>query len=238
MASSKRKGWWEENVENADKSAKRQKNFDEEICSNSSNSEPPEIEIDEKSWKKIMSDNDESHVSEPWPGGMFSNQTGTSLCGGYNLPPALNEIGLMYSPRYSDGFEQEEPKNTPNSRNSNSKVFDDDKEDVPLQVRFSKKSLKSARRKAGSPKTKNEEEKSLSKESKDEPEDNNTELEIDEEKIQLAQSFEEQNLESNQKNSNTDEEKTLKVSAPSAVALTSGQTIIFPSRERPLMIDV
>ena len=218
MASSKRKGWWEENVENDDKSAKRPKNLDEENGSNSSNSEPPEIEIDEKSWNKIMSDNDESHVSEPWPGGMFSNQTGTSLCGGYNLPPALNEIGLMYSPRNSDSFEQEEPKNTPKSRDSNNEVIED-KEDVPLQVRFSKKSLKSARRKAGRPKTKNEEEKSLSKESKDEPKDNNNSiLEIDEDKIQLAQSYEEQNLESNQKNSNTDEEKTLKAHEHSAVA--------------------
>ena len=117
--SSKRKGWWEENVENEDKSAKRPKNLDEENCSNSSNSEPPEIEIDEKSWNKIMSDNDESLVSEPWAGGMFSNQVGTSLRGGYNLPPALNEIGLMYSPRNSDSFEQEEPKNTPKSRDSN-----------------------------------------------------------------------------------------------------------------------
>ena len=96
-------------------------------------------------------------------------------------------------------------------------VIDEDEEDVPLKVRFSKKSLKSARKKAGRPKTKNEEEKSLSKESKDEPKDNNTELEIDEDKIKLAQSYEEQNLESNQKNSNTDEEKPLKVHAPSAV---------------------
>ena len=92
--SSKRKGWWEENVENEDKSAKRPKNLDEENCSNSSNSEHPEIEIDEISWNKIMSDNDESHVSEPWAGGTLSNQVGTSLRGGYNLPPALNEIGL------------------------------------------------------------------------------------------------------------------------------------------------
>ena len=185
--SSKRKGWWEENVENEDKSAKRPKNLDEENCSNSANYEPPEIEIDEKSWNKIMSDNDESHVSESLPGEMFSNQVGTSLCGGYNLPPALNEIGSMYSPIYSDSFEQEEPKNTLKSRD-----------------------------------LKNEEEKSLSKESKDEPKDNNTELEIDEDKIQLAQSYEEQNLESNQKNSNTDEEETLKESAPSANAPTSG----------------
>ena len=96
-------------------------------------------------------------------------------------------------------------------------IIDEDEEDVPLKVRFSKKSLKSARKKAGRPKTKNEEEKSLSKESKDEPKDNNTELKIDEDKIQLAQSYEEQNLESNQKNSNTDEEKPLKVHAPSAV---------------------
>ena len=96
--SSKRKGWWEENVENEDKSAKRPKNLDEENYSSSSNSEPPEIEVDEKSWNKILSDNEESHVSEPWDGGMFSNQVGTSLRGGYNLPPALNEIGLMYSP--------------------------------------------------------------------------------------------------------------------------------------------
>ena len=198
--SSKRKGWWEENVENEDKSVKRPKNLDEENCSNSSNSETPEIEIDEKSWNKIMSDNDESHVSEPWVGGTLSNQVGTSLRGGYNLPPALNEIGLMYSPRNSDSFEQEEPKNTPKSRDSN-----EDEENVPLQVRFSKKSLKSARRKAQRPKTKDEEKKSLSKESKDEPKDNNSELEIDEDKIKLAQSYEEQNLESNQKNSNTDE---------------------------------
>ena len=106
-------------------------------------------------------------------------------------------------------------------------VIDEDEEDVSLQVRFSKKSLKSARRKAGRPKTKNEEDKSLSKESKDEPEDNNTELEIDEEKIQLAQSFEEQNLESNQKNSNTDEEKLLRAPAPSAVASTSGNVLIY-----------
>ena len=198
--SSKRKGWWEENVENEDKSVKRPKNLDEENCSNSSNSETPEIEIDEKSWNKIMSDNDESLVSEPWAGGMFSNQVGTSLRGGYNLPPALNEIGLMYSPGNNDSFEQEEPKNTPKSRDSN-----EDEENVPLQVRFSKKSLKSARRKAERPKTKDEEKKSLSKESKDEPKDNNSELEIDEDKIKLAQSYEEQNLESNQKNSNTDE---------------------------------
>ena len=106
-------------------------------------------------------------------------------------------------------------------------VIDEDEEDVPLKVRFSKKFLKSARKKAGRPKTKNEEEKSLSKESKDEPKDNNTELEIDEDKIKLAQSYEEQNLESNQKNSNTDEEKPLKAPAPSAVAPTSGQTLIF-----------
>ena len=198
--SSKRKGWWEENVENEDKSVKRPKNLDEENCSNSSNSETPEIEIDEKSWNKIMSDNDESHVSEPWVGGTLSNQVGTSLRGGYNLPPALNEIGLMYSPVNNDSFEQEEPKNTPKSRDSN-----EDEENVPLQVRFSKKSLKSARRKAERPKTKDEEKKSLSKESKDEPKDNNSELEIDEDKIKLAQSYEEQNLESNQKNSNTDE---------------------------------
>ena len=198
--SSKRKGWWEENVENEDKSAKRPKNLDEENCSSSSNSEPPEIEIDEKSWNKITSDNDESHVSEPWVGGTLSNQVGTSLRGGYNLPPALNEIGLMYSPGNNDSFEQEEPKNTPKSRDSN-----EDEKNVPLQVRFSKKSLKSARRKAERPKTKDEEKKSLSKESKDEPKDNNSELEIDEDKIKLAQSYEEQNLESNQKNSNTDE---------------------------------
>ena len=202
IGSSKRKA--EENVENEDKSAKRQfikqevlddyiknvnenfdnqnsENMDEQNCSNSSNSEPPEIEFDEKSWNKTMSDNDESHVSEPWPGGMFSNQVGTSLCGGYNLPPALNEIELMYSPRYSDGFEQEEAKNTPKSRDSNNEVID-----------------------------------------------NNSELEIVEDKIQSAQSYEEQNLESNQKNSNTDEEKPLKAPAPSVVAPTSGQTRIFP----------
>ena len=226
---SKRKGWWEENVENEDKSAKRPKNLDEENCSNSSNYEPPEIEIDEKSWNKIMSDNDESHVSGPLAGEMFSNQVGTSLCGGYNLPPALNQIGLMYSPRYSDGSEQEEPKNTLKSRDSNNEVIDKDEEDVPLQVRFSKKSLKSARRKAGRP---------LSKESKDESKDNNTELEIDEDKIQLAQSYEEQNLDSNQKNSNTDEEKTLKASAPSAVAPTSGQTLIFPLSKGTSINDV
>ena len=37
-------------------------------------------------------------------------------------------------------------------------------------------------------------------------------LEIDEDEIQLAPSYEEQNLENNPKNSNTDEEKPLKVS--------------------------
>ena len=95
-------------------------------------------------------------------------------------------------------------------------VIHEDEEDVPLQVRF-EKILEIARRKEGRPKTKNEEEKSLVKESKDEPKDNNTELEIDEDKIQLAQSYEEQILESNQKNSNTEEEKALKVHAPSAV---------------------
>ena len=57
--------------------------------------------------------------------------------------------------------------------------------------------------------TKNEDE-SLSKEPKDGPKDNNSELEIDE--IPSTQSYEVQNLESNPKNSNTDEEKTLKVS--------------------------
>ena len=107
-------------------------------------------------------------------------------------------------------------------------VIDKEEENVPLQVRFSKKSLKSARRKTGRPKTKNEEEKSLSKELKDEPKDNNTELKIDKNKIQLAQSYEEQNLENNQKNSKTDEETALKAPAPSAVAPTSGQTLIFP----------
>ena len=96
-------------------------------------------------------------------------------------------------------------------------VIHEDEEDVPLQVRF-EKILEIARRKEGRPKTKNEEEKSLSK-AKDEPKYNNTELEIDEDKIQLAQSFEEQNLESNQKNSNTDEEIALKAHAPSVVAL-------------------
>ena len=32
------------------------------------------------------------------PGGTFSNQVGTSLCGGYNLPSLIG-IGLMYLPK-------------------------------------------------------------------------------------------------------------------------------------------
>ena len=172
----------DEYIENVNQNFDNQnsKKLDEQNCTNSS--EQPEVEFDEKSWIRIMSDNDdESHVSEPRHGGMFLNQVGTSLCGGYNLPPALNEVGLMYQPIYSGSFEQEEPKNTQISQDPNNEEIDE--ENVPLQVSFSKKSLKSARRIAGRPKTKNEKDKCLSKDSKDEPKDERSELEIDEEEI-------------------------------------------------------